>query len=183
MSTTTYIAFLRGINVSGHSVKMEYLRELFTELGLKNVRSYIQSGNVFFETDVSDREALADKIREHLRKALGYDVAVCLRTIPDLERIIALDPFKNTKVRDDMRLCVIFTTEPISDNLALPLLSPKRDIEIIQTTRHEAFIIWYLINGRPPAAKGFQEKILGSDTTTRFFHTTIKILEAAKQIN
>ncbi len=44
------IAFLRGINVGGHLVKMGCLRELFTELGFTHVRTYIQSGNAFFET-------------------------------------------------------------------------------------------------------------------------------------
>jgi uncharacterized protein (DUF1697 family) len=96
---------------------MEYLRELFTELGLKNARSYIQSGNVFFETNSSDREALTDKIGQRLREVLGYDVAVCLRTVSELEKIIALDPFKNVHARPDMRLCVVFATEPIPDSL------------------------------------------------------------------
>lgn len=182
MSTTTYIAFLRGMNVPGRSVKMEHLRELFTDLGLKNVRSYIQSGNVFFETDSPNREALADKIKHHLLKTLGYDVAVCLRTIPELEEMIAREPFKNRELRPDMRFCVVFTTEPIPNDLKLPLLSPKKDIEIIQTSKYEAFIIWYLIDGRAPSAKGFQEKILGHDATTRYFHTTAKILEAAKSV-
>lgn len=180
-SAITYIAFLRGMNVPGRSVKMEYLRELFTELGLKNVRSYIQSGNVFFEADISDRQVLAGKIRQHLREALGYDVAVCLRTIPELEQIIALDPFKDIEVKPDMRLCVVFATEPIPNNLSLPMLSPKKDIEIMHTTKYEAFIIWYLISGHAPTAKGFQEKMLGHDATTRYFHTTVKILEAAKK--
>ncbi len=176
-----YIAFLRGMNVPGRSVKMEHLRRLFTELGFTNVRSYIQSGNVFFETRAASREALAARIEQHLKTALGYDVAVCLRTIPELEQILALDPFKHIELRPDMRFCVVFATEPIADNLTLPLLSPKKDIEIIQTTKYEAFIIWYLINGRAPAAKGFQEKILGKDATTRYFHTTVKILEAARE--
>ena len=47
---TQYIALLRGINVGGHTVRMEDLRPLFEELGLENVRTYIQSGNVFFGT-------------------------------------------------------------------------------------------------------------------------------------
>jgi uncharacterized protein (DUF1697 family) len=169
------------MNVPGRSVKMEYLRELFAELGFKNVRSYIQSGNVFFETNISNRQVLAGRIRQHLAETLGYDVAVCLRTIPELEQIVALDPFKNIEVRPDMRLCVVFATESIPNDLDLPMLSPKKDIEIIHATKYDAFIIWYLINGHAPAAKGFQEKILGNDATTRYFHTTVKILEAAKK--
>ncbi len=53
-----YIALLGGINVGGHNVKMEHLRQLFTQLGFANVRSYIQTGNVFFETSQDDRHVL-----------------------------------------------------------------------------------------------------------------------------
>ncbi|PZT73510.1 MULTISPECIES: DUF1697 domain-containing protein [unclassified Streptomyces] len=176
-----YIALLRGLNVPGRSVKMERLRELFTELGLASVRSYIQSGNVFFESGETDRPALAARIGDHLARALGYDVAVCLRTVPELEALIARDPFQDVEATDDIRRCVVFTTEPVDPDLELPLLSPKKDMEIIGTTAYEAFVVWHLINGRAPGAKGFQESVLGHDATTRFFHTVVKILAAAKK--
>lgn len=175
-----YIAFLRGINVGGHTVKMEYLRELFTQLGHTNVRSYIQSGNIFFETsDKENRETLTKNIQHHLHKALGYEVPVCLRTITELEHIISLDPFKHVKSTPEMRLCIVFTTDVIP-HLDLPMHSPKNDMEIIDTTKHEAFVVWHIINGRPPTV-AFQEKIFGKNTTIRFYHTLIKILDAAKK--
>ena len=175
-----YIAFLRGINVGGHVVKMEHLRGLFAELGLANVRTYIQSGNVFFESPDDDRKALAQRIEQHLREALGYNVPVFLRTVAELEHILALNPFKNINVTPDIRLCVMFLAEPVAKDLALPLRSPKDDSEIVQMTELEAFVVWYLIKGRPPGSN-FLDKTLGRNTTTRFFHTTAKILEAAKK--
>jgi uncharacterized protein (DUF1697 family) len=175
-----YIALLRGINVGGHTVKMERLRSLFTELGFTQVRTYIQSGNVFFEeTAQTDRETLIQMIEQHLHLVLGYEVPVFLRTIPELEQIVALDPFKHLNVTTDMRLCVMFTNEKIPNTLALPFRSSKNDMEIVHTTDHEAFVVWYLINGRPPATQSFN--VLGNRTTTRFFHTAAKILQAAKK--
>lgn len=106
-----YIALLRGINVGGHTVKMDALRKLFVELGLTNVRTYIQSGNVFFTTESADRAVLAERIERHLRAALGYEVPACLRTIPELERVVAVDPFASLTVTPDMRLCVMFTND------------------------------------------------------------------------
>lgn len=176
-----YIAFLRGLNVPGRSVKMEYLRGLFTDMGFDSVRSYIQSGNVFFESDETDRAALGARIGDHLARALGYEVAVCLRTVPELEALIARDPFKDVTVTDDLRCCVVFTTERIDPGLDLPMLSPKKDMEIIGSTGCDAFVVWYLIKGKAPAAKGFQERVLGHDATTRFFHTVVKILDAARK--
>ena len=185
-----YIALLRGINVGGHTVKMERLRELFVELGLTQVRTYIQSGNVFFEvpdlpahTEEAarmERAALAQTIEQHLHKALGYEVPVFLRTIAELEQIMALDPFKHLTITPDMRLCVVFTSKPIPNTLDLPLRSAKNDMELVYVTDYEAFTVWYIINGRPPASTGF--KILGDRTTTRFFHTLAKILQAAKRV-
>ncbi|QBD75821.1 DUF1697 domain-containing protein [Ktedonosporobacter rubrisoli] len=174
-----YIALLRGINVGGHMVKMERLRELFKELGFTNVRSYIQSGNVFFETEETDRELLVARIEHHLYEALGFAVPVFLRTIPELEELGASDAFQHLTVTSDMRLCVVFTKSAIPETLALPLRSPKNDMEVISTTDHEAFMVWYIINGRPPVSYVFKE--LGTVTTTRFFHTLAKILQAARK--
>jgi uncharacterized protein (DUF1697 family) len=174
-----YLALLRGINVGGHVVKMERLRELFTELGFTHVRTYIQSGNVFLETAQTDRKILTQTIELHLHQALRYEVPVFLRTIPELEQIVAINPFQHINVTPDMRACVVFTSDMLPKTLALPLRSPKNDMEIVHTTDHEAFIVWYLRNGRPPAGQGF--KVLGDRTTTRFFHTTAKILQAVKK--
>lgn len=175
-----YIALLRGINVGGHTVKMDALRKLFEELGFGSVRSYIQSGNVFFASDETDRTALAARIERHLRASLGYDAPVCLRTVDELEQVIAADPFKHLTITPDMRLAVMFTNDTIPRDLALPLRSPKGGMDIVATTEHEAFVVWYIKDGRPPASYGF-ERELGKTTTTRFFHTTAKILAAAKQ--
>ncbi len=175
----TYIALLRGINVGGHVVKMDRLRELFMELGYTSVRTYIQSGNIFFETAQTDREAMTQAIEQHLREALGYEVPVFLRTIAELEQVVASQAFQHLDVGPDMRLCVVFTADMKPNTLALPLRSPKNDIEIVHTTDREAFMVWYLKDGRPPAAQSF--KALGDRTTTRFFHTVAKILQAAKQ--
>jgi uncharacterized protein (DUF1697 family) len=84
---TRYVAFLRAINVGGHVVKMDRLRAIFEELGFANVKTFIASGNVLFETTAKDPAALELKIAKGLRKALGYDVAVFLRTGPELEEV------------------------------------------------------------------------------------------------
>jgi len=175
-----YIALLRGINVGGHVVKMERLRDLFGELGYANVRTYIQSGNVFFDTDEDDRATLRGAIEGHLRAALGYEVATCLRTVAELERTLARNPFAETVVTPDMRLNILFAVHPIPALAELPAWSPKRDLEIRSVTEMEAFVVWYLKDGRPPASDAFLKKLLGAPLTSRFLHTTIKMLEAAR---
>ncbi|RTQ52336.1 DUF1697 domain-containing protein [Hymenobacter gummosus] len=178
----TYIALLRGINVGGHRVTMERLRALFTELGLRHVRSYIQSGNIFFEApETEDRAALTRRIEEHLRQALGYEVPAFLRTVPEFEQLLALNPFAPLTLTDNMRLCVMLLTDAAPTDLALPLRSPKQDYELLHVTpSREAFVIWHLLDGRVSSSTAFLDKLLGKRTTTRFYPTALKILAAAK---
>lgn len=180
----TYIAFLRAINVAGRTVTMARLRELFADLGLANVRSYIQSGNIFFETDETDREALTLTIERHLRQALGYEVGVFLRTIPEVEHLLALDPFGGVEVTPDLRLCVVFVATAPRQDLALPLTSPRGDATIVGVTPGEILLVLHLINGRPADATKFLATVFAgtpSKGTMRFWGTTAKILAAARR--
>lgn len=180
MSDTTYIALLRGINVGGHKVKMADLRALFGKLGLANVRSYIQTGNVFFESDENDVQALRAMIEAHLLKTLGYEVPTCIRTVGELEQVMAHDPFRAVKVTPDVRLSITFLAQPSAVDLPMPYLTPDGAYEVIERTPHELFTVWRLQQGRPGRTYGLVEKELGVPTTTRFWHTTAKILAAAK---
>lgn len=178
--TNKYIALLRGINVGGHVVKMERLRELFEELGVTNVGSYITSGNIFFTTDIDDRAALSAAIEQHLSQTLGFAVPVFLRTSSELEAIVNGDPFKNIEPTEDNRFCVVFTRQSLDTNLPLPMPSTKHDMDLVATRPYEAFVVWHIINGRPPSG-AFAVGVLPIDTTTRFFHTLGKILQASKK--
>ncbi|HSX06609.1 MAG TPA: DUF1697 domain-containing protein [Candidatus Saccharimonadia bacterium] len=176
---TRYVALLRGINVGGHTVKMEVLRNIFTELGFNDVRSYINSGNIFFDTDNSDKQRLTRTIEKRLHEHLGYAVPTFLRSIAELEAITTQEPFKDIELTSDKRFCVIFTNEPIGSTAPLPQHSSKGDADLVAANPYEAFIVWHIINGRPPSGK-FAEGMLPPVTTTRFYHTLIKILAAAK---
>ena len=61
-----YIAFLRAINVGGHTVKMDRLREIFETMGFSNVETFIASGNVIFETKSKDVDSLVKMIKKKL---------------------------------------------------------------------------------------------------------------------
>jgi uncharacterized protein (DUF1697 family) len=175
----TYIALLRAINIGGHTVKMEKLRALFKELGFTNVRTYIQTGNVFFESDETSKEKLCEKIQDHLSKSLGYEVPTMIRTIEDIEHIFELEPFKWVKVDDNTRLIILFLAKSLPMDLELPFKLPKDDVEILSATDGEAFAVMRYEPGKVPNVTGLLEKTLGK-TTGRFYHTTEKLLAAAK---
>src|ERR1700742_487088 len=88
-----HVALLRGINVGGHTVKMQLLRERFESLGFSNVETVIASGNVVFESPEKSGPSLEKKIERCLEEALGYQVATFLRTVPELSAVVQEQPF------------------------------------------------------------------------------------------
>lgn len=97
-----YVALLRAINVGGHTVKMDRLRQLFEKLGLKNVETFIASGNVIFDSPSRTPEALERRIERHLREALGYEVATFIRSPAELAAIVEHEAFTPSEVEKCM---------------------------------------------------------------------------------
>src|SRR5579862_4569926 len=101
----TYVAMLRGINVSGHkTVKMEQLRSSFSALGFSNVTTYVQSGNVVFEAPNDSVASLSGKIERKILLAFGFSVPVFLRTAKEIGEIIKRNPFLRDPNLDHSKL-------------------------------------------------------------------------------
>lgn len=188
---TRYIAFLRAINVGGRTVAMERLREILGQAGLARVGTYIQSGNAFFESAES-RDDLALRLEALLAKELGFATEVCLRSAQQVAEAIEGSPFRGAMaglakghtcgppVPRDERFCIVFTRAPIPETV-VPVSAPRGDLEVVAVRREEAYVRWRLIDGRPPtsSSNAWLNKLLGSPSTSRFLHTTEKILAAA----
>jgi uncharacterized protein (DUF1697 family) len=95
---TIYIALLRGINVGGKNrIKMADLKQVFEAIGLCEVQTYIQSGNVLFKSNEKEEE-LRKKMEQAIEKTFGFPVSVILRTADELENIISNCPFSEEEV-------------------------------------------------------------------------------------
>jgi uncharacterized protein (DUF1697 family) len=89
-----YIALLRGINVGGHKkIKMADLKKLLESMGLEKVKTYIQSGNVLFESEEEKKE-LGRKMEDGIKNEFGFSSTVVLRTASEFEQIIKNCPFQ-----------------------------------------------------------------------------------------
>jgi len=88
-----YAAFLRGMNLGKRRITNEELCARFGELGLREATAFLASGNVVFETDEGDEEALARRIEDGLRESLGYEVPIFLRSGEEVHAIVGRDPF------------------------------------------------------------------------------------------
>jgi uncharacterized protein (DUF1697 family) len=123
-----YIALLRAINVGGHSsVRMAALRKVFELLGLKDVTTYIQSGNVIFSTNVGDREELTRQLEVELMSSLGYEVKVFVLSQTDLKEAAAHNPFGSRCRNEELRCQLMFLSAAPSGKNRKALMAMQGD--------------------------------------------------------
>ena len=112
--TRRYVALLRGINVGGNKlIKMNALSKVFSSVGLKNVRTFIASGNVVFDSSQTDASTLARKIERKLFSTFGHEIVVVVLRLEALAAMAKGNPFKKFAGKKDVMLCaVFFVAEP-----------------------------------------------------------------------
>lgn len=174
-----YIAFLRAINVGGHTVKMDYLRSLFEALGLTRVETFIASGNVIFDSPSRSTKALEKKIETSLHQALGYAVATFIRSTAALTDIASYKPFADAELNaPGHSLYIGFMAASPSDAAKQRLLAlglKKDDFHL-----HESEVYWlcrYTKFSDSEFSGARLEKTLGMPVTLRN-STTVKKLAA-----
>jgi uncharacterized protein (DUF1697 family) len=134
-----HIAFLRGINVGGHAVKMTELRVTFERMGFDNVETFIASGNVIFDTNTRSTAALERTIERGLREAFGFDVATFVRSPEELVAVAAHTPFSSKAAAGWKSLYVCFLKQPLSTASARTLKSLATDADQFSTARREVY--------------------------------------------
>jgi uncharacterized protein (DUF1697 family) len=173
-----YVAFLRGINVGGHTlVKMEELRKAFESLGFRNVRTVLTSGNVIFEAPGENTTTLSRKIALKLLETLGREILVIVRSLDDLQELEARQPFKCANVTPGTRLFVTFISENAKPG-NIHGLSTCDGFQILSVSNG---IICSVLEEQPGVGAvhlmGAIEKELGRDVTTRTWNTITRILK------
>jgi len=122
----TYISILRGINVGGrNSIKMDALRQMYSDLGYTDVQSYIQSGNVLFRHQRSDTRTLEQVISRCIAETFGINVPVLVLTIDELRNAINNNPFTTTDPKDPNTIHLNFLSE-MPDTGLVDKITPER---------------------------------------------------------
>ena len=168
-----HIAFLRAINVGGHTVKMDRLRALFEALGHANVETFIASGNVIFESRARNALTLERQIEQHLRDALGYEVATFLRSPAELAAVAAYEPFPSAG--PDTSLYVAFLKTP-------PAAESSQKLAALRTETDEFYVhareLYWLRRGglsESTISGALLERTLGGPMTMRNVTTVRKL--------
>ncbi len=114
----TYIALLRGINVSGQKIiKMAELKKMFENLGFQNVQTYIQSGNVVFNSKEDDVPVVEELIRKGIQKEFGFDVHIRILTPEELRSALDQNPFLKDESLDMKQHYFVFLDQiPVKEN-------------------------------------------------------------------
>ncbi|MBA2407648.1 MAG: DUF1697 domain-containing protein [Chitinophagales bacterium] len=177
----TYISLLRGINVSGQrKILMSDLKALYEALKLRDVVTYIQSGNVLFKTDKKEsNQSLAKKIGQAIFKKYNFDVTVIVRSTSEIVNIISDNPFLKDSNIDTDKLHVTFLSEtPEKEkfkSIAQFDYPPDKFIIIDQNV-----LLYCPINyGETKLSNKFFETKLNVSATTRSWKTVNKLVELA----
>jgi uncharacterized protein (DUF1697 family) len=171
-----YIAFLRAVNVGGRVVKMEEIRRILSTNEFQNVTTYIQSGNVIFDSAEKKVANITEKIETTLSESLGYKVSVVIRTIPEIAKIINDNPFGEPSATE--QLYVSFLSDvPDGKNVTILSASLATQGEKIEVINKEAYILCEKgTYGNSIFSNNFLEKKLKVIATTRNWATVNKMM-------
>lgn len=171
-----YIAFLRAINVGGHTVKMDHLRVLFEGLGFAQVETYIASGNVAFRAWVGSPRSLEEKIEAHLEQALGYAVATFIRTPGELAAVAQYEPFPAADIEGGA-LYAGFLSEAPSAEAREKVLAFGNEVDTFHIYGREVYWLARKGMGQSTVSGARLEKALGLPATFRNISTVRKLAE------
>ncbi len=175
---TTHLALLRGINVSGHNmIKMEALKTTLEAIGFQNVQTYIQSGNVFVDTEEENPAAVGFKIKQEIFKVFGYEVPVVVIGIADLKACFTNNPFLKETAVDSKKLYVAFVSTTLSSESinGLKISQFKPDEASIDTSR--IYIKYAVGAGKTRFDQKYIEKKLNVTATIRNWNTVTQLLK------
>jgi len=173
-----FIAFLRAINVGGHNVKMDQLRQLFEALGFANVETFIASGNVIFEAKSKDTNALQRRIEKHLHQALGYEVVTFLRTLEELDKVANHRPFAESEMkRPGNTLYVGFIADSPAKAITQKVEGLVTEVDYLKVTGRELYWLLRTSFSDSKLSGAILERALGMKATIRNINTVQRILQ------
>lgn len=169
-----FVAFLRAINVGGHTVKMAELKSIFESMELADVATLIASGNVMFKAASSDPGLLESRIEAALQKALGYEVVTFLRTPTELREILEHRPFGMAET-EGRPLHVGFLKSPPPREAAEAASALRTEVDAVEVHGRELYWLAEAGMGRAKLTGAALEKALGGPTTLRNLNTVRRL--------
>jgi uncharacterized protein (DUF1697 family) len=175
---TTHLALLRGINVSGHNmIKMEALKLALQNIGFTNVKTYIQSGNVFVDSEEDSAAKVGFIIKQEIFKSFGHDVPIVIINQADLDACFKNNPYLKDKEVDTKKLYVAFVSKLLTNDSIheLKISQFKPDEASVDGTR--IYIKYDIGAGKTRLDQKYIEKKLNLTATIRNWNTVTQLLK------
>ncbi|PYM07117.1 MAG: hypothetical protein DMD82_06565 [Candidatus Rokuibacteriota bacterium] len=173
---SVHIGLVRAINLAGRNrVAMADLRKLLRGLGLEDVRSLLQSGNLVFRSDAHTSAQLERLLEDAAKHRLGLETDFFVRTARDWKAVIAGNPFPREAERDPGRLLVIFLKDAPDRDGVKALESAITGREVVRAKGRHAYIVYPDGVGRSRLTSALIEKKLGVRGTGRNWNTVLKL--------
>ncbi|VAW77749.1 FIG00762612: hypothetical protein [hydrothermal vent metagenome] len=178
-----YISVLRGINVSGQKkIKMADLKALYEAQGFKSVTTYIQSGNVIFESKGADVEDLKKVIEQAIEEKYAFHVPVDIRTSQELKAIVSNCPYEEAEAEENSTkvLVTFLNSIPEKQNMEL-LLGYVKPPERLTIQGSEVYLYCPNSYGKSKLTNTFVESKLGVSATTRNWKSVKTLYELSSR--
>jgi uncharacterized protein (DUF1697 family) len=182
---TIYVSMLRAVNVGGTSrIKMDALRAVYESLGLADVRTLLQSGNVLFRSGLTDRERLVKRIMQEIERQLDLEVEVILRTLAEVASIVERGPVLSPRA-DKNKLLVMFLSsvpDAAAQGALLKWHKSKEMKEMVEMRGPEIYLYYPDGIGRSKLTSAVIENKLDTSGTARNWNTLTKLVEAGRAL-
>jgi uncharacterized protein (DUF1697 family) len=177
------IAMLRGVNLGGNNlIRMDSLRSICESLKLEDVSTYINSGNVVFTTKERKLEKVTSQIEDCIEKQYAFRPAVILRTVAEMQDVIARNPFAKRKDLNPSKLIVVFFSQELASEVKKQLEAIKVGPEELKAHARELYIYYPDGMGKSklPAA---MDRVLKKTGTARNWNTVTKLLGMVESLD
>ena len=167
---------LRGVNVGGHGrIKMAALKMAYLGIGLGDVQTLLQSGNVVFTSRSTDRDALAKRIAQEIERRFDFKTDVLIRTLAEVQMLIKRGP--TSERADPAKLLVLFLSRVPDARAQATLLKEYKGPEMIEIRGPEVYLYYPNGVGRSKLTTAFLEGKLDAVGTARNWNTLKKLVE------
>ncbi|MEO8515092.1 MAG: DUF1697 domain-containing protein [Flavobacterium sp.] len=179
----THLALLRGINVSGHNmIKMEALKTALEAIGFQNVQTYIQSGNVFVDSEEENGPSVGFTIKQEIFKVFGHEVPIVIIGKEDLEKCFKNNPYL-AGAEDIKKLYVAFISKELNSSSMSELKISQFKPDEASVDGSRIYIKYDIGAGKTRLDQKYIEKKLNVTATIRNWNTVTNLLSIYEERN
>jgi uncharacterized protein (DUF1697 family) len=161
---------------------MEDLRALSGDLGFRDVETYVQSGNIVFQSSLENPNIISKRVGAKIIESFGFEVRVIVRTSKEMRNVISNNPFLKENGIDSSKLHVTFLSEVVQETSLERLAELPTSPDRFYPAPREIYIYCPIGYGRTKLSNVGIEKALSVTATTRNWKTTNKLLEMVSKI-